>query len=192
MLTMQIFLIAVVLIYAINLFVFVQTIGFFNITLIVLAAVVGMILINAIIAVVTCKMLPNKWYDYNKKAFQVSKKEVRFYEKLGIKKWKHKTAELGNLNGFSKNKIEEFDNPEYVKKFILETNKGYIDHLFSIFASIIAAFCMPIRFWLPLSIPVALTSVIINLISVIILRYNMPRLKVMLKFSERKQNNKNK
>ena len=84
-----------------------------------------------------------------------------------------------------------FDDPEYVKQFILETNKGFVDHFISIIASVIVAFVMPKKFWFALSIPVAITSVILNLISVVVLRYNMPRLRTLLKFAERKQSNQN-
>lgn len=187
MVTIQIFLIAVIVIYVLNLFVFLETISLFNITLLVFTTVLGMILVNGIVAFVCCKMLPDTLFSADKKIYKVSKKEISFYEKFGIKKWKDKTAELGALNGFKKNKVQEFDNPEYVKRFILETNKGFIDHFISSVVSVIVAFFMPMRFWLTLSFPVALTSVVLNLISVVILRYNMPRLQVLLKFAERKQ-----
>ena len=49
------------------------------------------------------RLLPQNLWRYDKKPFLVSKKEVRFYEKLGIKKWKDKAVpELGASAGFSK------------------------------------------------------------------------------------------
>jgi len=144
-----------------------------------------MIAINGVIAIICCKLLPNKCFNPKFKIFQPSKKECRIYEKLGIKKWKDKTAEYGRLNNFSKNKINEPNNPEYIKRFILENNKGFLTHLLGAFISIPAIFIMPAKFWLPMALPIALTSILLNVIPLMILRYNMPRLNVLLKFAER-------
>ena len=62
---------------------------------------------------------------------------------------------------------------------------GYVEHLISAIVSVLAIFILPINLWLPMGLPIVITSVIINIMSVMILRYNMPRLKVLLKFSER-------
>jgi len=183
-----IFLVAVVVIYSLNLFVFWGELTFQQITWIFLAAVMGMILINGLVAAICCKLMPDKWFTYKNKFFKAGKKETRFYEKLGIKKWKDKTIELGILNNFRKNKIETMDSPEYIEKFIVENNKGFFEHSVSIVASILAIFIMPKRFWLPMALPIAITSVIINGMAVMILRYNMPRLQTLLKFSVRNAN----
>lgn len=188
MISLIIFIIAVVFIYAVNLFLFVGEFGFWFSTLIIFGSIIGMIAINGFIATLCSKWLPDSWFSDKFKFYQVSKKECRFYEKLGIKKWKDKTAELGFLNGFRKNKFADPNNPEYIKKFILETNKGFLNHFISLFISFLAIFILPIKFWLPLGLPIAITSFILNIIPVAILRYNMPRLQVMLKYAERKQN----
>ena len=62
--------------------------------------------------------MPNKWFHKEKKCFQVSRSERRFYDKLNIKAWKDKVVELGALGGFRKNKIREKDSSEYLNKFI--------------------------------------------------------------------------
>ena len=185
MISIVIFLIAFISIYVINIFKFMGDMSVWNITWIYLVAVVGMFLINALIASLCCKWLPDKWFNQDKKIFNPSKRECKFYERLGVKKWKDKTIELGILNGFRKNKINDPDSPEYIERFILETNKGFITHALSLVVSFLAIFLMPIKFWLPMALPIAITSFIINLFPVIILRYNMPRLKTMLKFTQR-------
>ena len=185
MISFIIFLVAVVIFYSLNLILFIKEMTLPQITWIFLAAVIGMVLINGLVAFVCCKLLPDKWFKTGKGIFYASKKETKFYEKLGIKKWKDRTIELGVLNNFRKNKIDSPDSPEYVEKFIAENNKGFFEHVISIIASILAIFIMPKKFWLPMALPIAITSIIINGMAVMILRYNMPRLQTLLKFSLR-------
>ncbi len=186
MISIIIFLCAVIFVYVNNLFVFNGVLSLWNVTWISLVAILGMIAINGIIAILCCKILPNKLFDAKHKIYRVSKKECKFYEKLGIKKWKDKTAEYGRLNNFKKDKITEPNNPEYIKRFILENNKGFLTHFISALLSFPAIFIMPVRFWLPMALPIAITSFILNIIPLMILRYNSPRLNTMLKFLERK------
>ena len=145
MISTIIFLCAVIFVYVNNLFVFNGALSLWNTTWICAVAILGMIAINGIIAIVCCKILPNKMFDSKFKIFNASKKECEFYEKIGIKKWKDKTAEYGRLNNFKKNKIAEPDNPEYIQRFILENNKGFLTHLISAILSFPAIFIMPMR-----------------------------------------------
>ena len=59
---------------------------------IILAAVLGAIAVIAIDGVFAfiIRRLPEKWFSYDKKIWNVSKAECNFYEKLGIKLWKDK------------------------------------------------------------------------------------------------------
>ena len=119
MISIIIFVVAVVLIYILNLFVFLNTFSWWLIALIEIVSVIGMILINAIIATLYAKCCPDKWFLKESRLFMSSKKECTFYEKLGIKKWKDLIIELGATNNFRKNKIKDPNDPEYVKKFII-------------------------------------------------------------------------
>lgn len=184
MLTIIIFLIGCIITYLTSLIVLSNSMSWWLILIIATASILGMVLINGLMALIVCKLLPKKWFVGEKKLFNASKKECKFYEKLGIKKWKDWVVDLGKLNGFKKDKVE--DNSEYIKRFILENNLGFIEHMISVLASVLALFILPIKFWLPMSLPIVLTSLIINTMSIMILRYNMPRLKTLLKFSERK------
>lgn len=188
MISIIIFIIGVIVTYVASLLVFIDTMSWWSISLIALASIVGMIIINAIAATICSKMLPNKCFNYDGKFYNPSKKECKFYEKIGIKKWKDRTLEMGFLNGFRKDKIE--NSPEYMQRFLLENKKGYLTHFTSVFASILAIFLLPIKFWLPMGLPVVITSLILNIIPMMILRYNMPRLKTMLKFCTRNLKNK--
>ncbi len=188
MISLIIFFAGVFIIYPLNIYVFWDEISVLKISWIFPTAVIGMILVNAIVAIICTKVLPDKWFIKENKFFSASKKETLFYDKLKIKKWKDKTLELGALNHFKKDKIHSTSDPAYVEKFIIENNKGFLDHFVSIFAGFAAIFIMPKKFWLPMALPIAITSFLINLLSVVILRYNMPRLRVLLKFAQRNAN----
>lgn len=162
------------------------SVGYFNIICISLVSIIGMIAINGVAAIVCSKLIPNKFFDKGEKFYSPSKKECKFYEKLGIKKWKDKTLDMGALNGFKKDRVE--NSPEYIERFILENKKGYLTHFVSVIVTILAIFILPIKFWLPTGLPIIVTSLILNIIPMMILRYNLPRLKTMLKFTLRNKN----
>lgn len=164
----------------------IDSMSWWLIVIIAISSILGMIAINGIIAIIFCKWLPKKWFAGEKKLFNPSKKECKFYEKLGIKKWKDLNIDLGKLNGFKKDKVE--NSPEHIERFILENNMGFVEHLVSAIVSIFALFILPMKFWLPMALPIVVTSFILNVLPIMILRYNMPRLKTMLKFSLRSSN----
>ena len=159
-----------------------QTMPFWQVLVIFVVALIILLVINAICALVCSKWLPKKFYNSKSKFYNPNKSEIDFYNKLQIKKWKDKTLEWGKLNGFSKSKIENPKDPEYIQKFILECNKGYLGHLISIFASLFILLCVPKTLILPMALPMFITSFLINYLSVAILRFNVARLNTLLKF----------
>ena len=183
MISLIIFGIGVVATYLFSYLFLGESVGYIHITWISAVAIIGMILVNGIVAIICSKLIPNKCFNGDQKFYIPSKNECKFYEKIGIKKWKDRTLEMGFLNGFRKNKVE--DSPEYIERFILENKKGYLTHFVSVFASVLAIFLLPMKFWLTMGVPIVLTSLILNIIPMMILRYNMPRLKTMLRFTLR-------
>ncbi len=190
MITIITFLIGVLLTFVINFAVFYGTMNMWFLLLIVVLAVVVTILLNALVATICCKWTPDKWYKSNKKIFNPSEKECRFYEKLGVRLWKDRILELGKANNFSKKNLSTTSDPAYAERFIIENNKGFVDHMVSIIVVFLALFILPIKFWLPMGLPIALTNFVINFMSLMVLRYNMPRLKVLLKYSQRGKSQK--
>ena len=188
MISVIIFGIGIVCAYTLSYHFLGDAVGYLKLTWIVAVAVLGMIALNGIVAIICSKLIPNKYFDADKKFYMPSVKECKFYEKLGIKKWKDRTLEMGFLNGFRKNKIE--NSSEHIKRFILENKKGYLTHFVSVIVSALSLFFFPIRFWIPTAIPVVVTSLILNIIPMMILRYNMPRLKTLLRFNERNKSEK--
>ena len=122
--------------------------------------------------------LPNRWFARDKKCFQVSRKERKFYEKLNIKAWKDKVVELGALGGFRKNKIREKDSPEYLDTFIIESNKGIVIHLVGIVVGFAVMFILPLKYFVRIGLWVSIVNVILNILPTMILRYNIPKLQV--------------
>ena len=183
MLSIIIFIIGCIVTITTSLIFLIDTMKWWVIVIIAICSIVGMIAINGLVALICCKILPKKWFNSDSKLYNPSKKECKFYEKIGIKKWKDKNIDLGQLNGFKKDRIE--NDSEYIERFILENNMGFVEHFISVIVSVLAMFILPIRFWLPTALPIVITTLILNIIPIMILRYNMPRLKTLLKFSKR-------
>ena len=151
----------------------------------VVVSVVYEFAVDGLFAFIVSKC-PNQWFE-SKKFFSVSKKEQKFYEKLGIKHWKDKIWELGGLGGFSKSKILDPSNPEYSKRFLIESYKGEVDHIIGMVAGFTVIFIFPLRFALIVGLPIAIVNAFINYLSVMILRYNTPKLEVLHKRAVRNQ-----
>ena len=148
---------------------------FWYIVLAVVLNTISVIVVSGIVATLVRQVLPEKWF--NEMDIKVSKKEMRFYEKLGVKKWKDLVPELGFFAGFRKNKIANPKSIEYVDRYILEINYGIYVHFVSIFASFLIVFIYPLKYCLMFGIPVAIVSVILHLMPLFTLRYNLPKLK---------------
>jgi len=163
------------------------------------------VILSTIIEIAICGIfagiihsLPNKWFSNDKKIFQVSRKERKFYEKLKIKSWKDKVFELGALGGFRKNKLKDPDSPEYLNQFIIESNKGVVIHIVGILLGFLVIFFLPLKYALRIGLPVYLVGVLLNVMPTMILRYNIPKLQAgyerarRLKSRENKENDEQK
>ena len=170
---------------SLNSFSFMQIILFFTIELIII------ILLNTLCALFFAKWLPDELFNKKFKLFNPGKKEIALYNKLHIKNWKDHTVEWGKLNGFSKSKIENPKDPEYVKKFIMECNKGFLAHFTSLFVAGFIFVFVPDVFIFTMALPMFITSLVLNLLPILILRYNTHRLNTLLRFLERNKNKQN-
>lgn len=131
-------------------------------------------IISAIIAL-AIHWLPKSWFLAEKKIFKVYRWERKFYEKLGIKKWKDKVWELGGLGGFRKNKINDPKNPEYLTTFLMESNKGFVVHIISVFAVFLCIPFFPQYAW-TIGFPASMVGLVLHILPALILRYNIPKL----------------
>lgn len=148
------------------------------------------LIIDGLVAFII-RRLPSKYFIGEQKIFNVSKKELRFYDKIGIKKWKEKVPELGGFTSFHKNKISDPHNNEYLERFILEACYGIVIHFVSFFTSFLIIlldykmFIGKSYIGLTIGLPVALINAVLIVLPTFILRYNLPRLKTLHKLNLR-------
>lgn len=155
-------------------------------TIVHIVAVIG---IDAIIAFLI-RRLPGKWFRKDTGVFKINKWERKYYEKIGIKKWKDKIPEWGKLTSFSKSKLENPNDNEYVSRFLLECRYGELIHLLGMILGFLIIFIMDLKFCLNFAIPVALVNGFLNYPSYAILRYNRPKLLVLYERNRRLEERK--
>lgn len=157
------------------------------ISLLVVIVTLAQIFIDVILATIFRWCIPKKLVTPDKKFFCARKKEARFYELIGIKKWKDKTLDLGNFTGFSKSKLGNVNDINYVERFIVEANYGVLVHLACIIIGFVIVFICPIQYRWTIGLPVWSINLLLNGMSTLILRYNLPKLHVLYRYNLNKQ-----
>ena len=140
-------------------------------------SVIAVIAVDGIFAFII-RRLPEKWFLLESKIFAVSKKESRFYRKLKINSWKNKVPELGCFTGFHKDKLQSSTDPEYLFRFLLESNYGVAIHIANAVLGFLITF-IPFSASAGISIPVIMVNAFLSLLPVAILRSNTPALKLL-------------
>lgn len=150
------------------------------------------ILIDGILAIVV-HWFPKKWFSHENERFNVSKRETKFYERIGIRKWKELVPELGGLNDFHKDHIEKPSDLSYLEKYLLEINYGFVLHVLGApFGFLIMLLDYKLfmgnglTVGLTIALPIAIVNAILSLMPAFVLRYNYPRLQVLHKYAKRK------
>jgi hypothetical protein len=136
------------------------------------------------------EVMPDRWFSNDKKIFQVSKKERRFYEKLHIKAWKDKVFEFGTMGKFRKNKLQDPNNSAYINKFIIESNKGIVIHFAGVVTGFLVMFFLPMKYALGIGLPVYLVGAFLSILPIMILRYNIPKLQAGYERAKRLESRK--
>ena len=144
--------------------------------------------IDAIIATIV-HAVPERKINPFAKVFKVSKKECAFYNKLAIKKWKDVIPECGKfLCHFSKTSVQNPNSNEYVLKFLRETCYAGVMHFISIFLGFVPLAFMPQK--LTIVLPIAMVNALLQLLPVLVQRYNRERLTTLYNFNKRKEERK--
>lgn len=156
-----------------------------NIVLCVSVSVVAAIAIDGLFATVVRWFLPAKWFSVEKEFWAAKRKECVFYEKIGIKKWKDKVIELGFFTGFRKNKIADPNNNEYVGRYIVEANYGVGVHITGVIFGYLVCLVFPSH-WYSVGLPVGFVNMFLNGLSLMILRYNLPKLRTLYRINAKR------
>jgi len=152
----------------------------------VAAATVGTIALHGIGSGLTYAL--RKLINPNAKYFVVSAKEKRFWECLGVRKFKDLLPDLGGIVGFSKAKLVAPKDPEYVEKYLYETCIGEIGHILGALLGYLLLLCMPMKnYWLYIALPGAVVNTFLAILLIIALRYNRHKLAILHKFLTRKK-----
>jgi len=127
--------------------------------------------------------LKNKLFNENKKIFNISEKEIKFYKKINLHKWKDKLPQFNR--GFNKRNLSDKITKEYLELFIKVTCQAEIVHYiiiplgyFSIFFSKLTKNPEKLIY---VFILIATFIGLCNLIFSMIQRYNRFRLRKLIK-----------
>ena len=142
--------------------------------------------LDGIIAIII-NNLPDRLFGVDNSLYRVSERERRLYKRLGVRSWADKVWELGGLGGFSKKTLKEPNSTEYIERFIIESNKGVLTHRLSYPIGFLAMLTVRKSCVLTVALPVAAVNLFLNILPTIVLRYNTPMLKSLLRRLERKQ-----
>lgn len=186
---LTIIVLAVAIISAVNAVFFAPIYGF-SVTYSILATViltVAVFLVDLVIALAV-RWLPEKFYAPDKKIFSVFKWERRFYEKLGIRKWKDKIPEMGKVIGFGKDRVVDIGNNLYVYKFMQETVYAEVMHFYSAILGFLIVFITPLKYALNFALPVATVNFILQLLPIFVQRYTRPKLLAVFRRNAAREN----
>ena len=159
-----------------------------NIIILVVVCTALQFALDGLIAIIINK-LPDKFFGVNNPLYNVSEAEKNLYKKLKVRNWKDKVWELGGLGGFSKKNLANPNSPEYIEKFIIECNKGVLTHRLSYPIGFLPMLFIPNICAFSIAFPVAIVNLFLNILPTLALRYNTPKLQIMLKRMERKSKN---
>ena len=155
------------------------TAAWYNIIILVVVCTALQFALDGLIAIIINKM-SDKLFGADNPLYNVSELEKKLYKKVKVRSWKDKVWELGGLGGFSKKNLANPNSPEYIEKFIIECNKGVLTHRLSYPIGFLPMLFIPSVCAFSIALPVAMVNLFLNILPTIILRYNTPKLKMML------------
>lgn len=167
-----------------------HTADWYNIVVLVVICTALQFALDGLIAIIINKM-PDRLFGVNNPLYNVSETEKKLYKKLKVRNWKDKVWELGGLGGFSKKSLTNTNSPEYIEKFIIECNKGVLTHRLSYPIGFLPMVFIPHVCALSVALPVAIVNLYLNILPTLALRYNTPKLKMVLQRMTRKTDTAN-
>lgn len=162
-----------------------DTAAWYNVIILVVVCTALQFALDGIIAIVIHKM-PDSLFGADNPLYNVTDAEKNIYKKLKVRDWKDKVWELGGLGGFSKKNLADPYSAEYIKKFIVECNKGVLTHRLSYPVGFLPMLFIPNACAVTVALPIALVNMFLNILPTLVLRYNTPKLRSVLKRLMRK------
>lgn len=156
-----------------------DTTAWYNVIILVLLCTALQFALDGLIAIIINKM-PDEFFGVDNPLYNVSDLEKTFYKKIKVHSWKEQVWELGGLGGFSKKNLVNPNSPEYIEKFIIECNKGVLTHRLSYPVGFLPMIFIPKVCAYTIAFPVAVVNLFLNTLPTLVLRYNTPKLKMML------------
>ena len=155
----------------------------------ILFSLVFLLIIDAVVAIIV-RILPKKWVNPFNRIYKVHKWESKLYLRLGIRKWKDLIPESGKaLTGFGKREVENIKDNTYLYKFMEETVYAEIMHLVSAFLGFLVVF-INLKLWLIVGLPLAIFNLILQIMPVMVQRYNRPKLMLAYRRNEKYAQNR--
>lgn len=149
----------------------------------------AVILLPSLVCWIVIRLLPKKWFDGSAKVYRVSKSETKFLTNIKIKSWKDKIPNLAKI--MYRNALENVDPKDttFIKKLISESCYAESLHIACIITAVIALFCtITTKLFLTMTLPIAVVFVIYNIPSILVQRFNRPRMQKQLEFIEKTKN----
>ena len=145
----------------------------------------ALFVIDALVAILV-RILPKKWVNPFNKIYKVRPWETKLYLKLKVRNWKDKIPETGKvLAGFGKDKVLDMNDNRYIYKFMEETVYAEVMHVISAVLSIFVIF-INLKLWYIVGLPMAIVNFVIQILPVIVQRYNRPKLALLYERNEKK------
>ena len=145
----------------------------------------ALFVIDALVAILV-RILPKKWVNPFNKIYKVRTWETKLYLKLKVRNWKDKIPETGKaLAGFGKDKVLDMNDNRYIYKFMEETVYAEVMHVISAVLSIFVIL-INLKLWYIVGLPMAIVNFVIQILPVIVQRYNRPKLALLYERNEKK------
>lgn len=147
-------------------------------------------IIDMVCALFVRYCFPKKCFNPFLKIYNTFKWERKFYECIGVRKWKDRIPEAGKyFADFNKSEVADMTDNEYVYKFMEETAYAEVMHVLSAVFSFLIIF-INLKASLVIALPLVIGNMILNILPIITQRYNRPKLMVLYKRNERNKNKK--
>lgn len=151
-------------------------------------SLLSLVLIDMLCALFVRYCLPKKCFNPFLKIYNTGKWERRFYERIGVRKWKDKIPEAGKyFASFNKSEVVDMSNNKYVFKFMEETAYAEVMHVLSAIFTFLIIF-LNLKASLVIALPLIVGNLILNVLPIITQRYNRPKLMMLYKRNERNKN----